>query len=94
MTETFKYVKKEHWNDIDQFLRYVESHSETPRALFHKSQVAEMCFLHGDEQDADDVMSGVREWYSIDFSDWVEEIKTSRRLINEANNIINSNQKA
>lgn len=62
----------EHWDSVERFLGYVEEHSKTQRALFSRAQVAEMCHLHGEEGDGDDVNI---EWQSVDFTDWVSEIR-------------------
>ena len=68
---TLKFVK-DSWFSVERFLSYVEIHSKTPRALFSKLQVAEMCHLHEEENDGDDVSI---EWQSIDFTDWVNDIR-------------------
>ncbi len=61
--------------DTDQFLGYVEIHSKTQRALFHKTQVAEMLFLAGYLAHAIKYNEGIKEWYSLDMCDLVEEAR-------------------
>ena len=60
------------WKTVENFLGYVEIHSKTPRALFSKLQVAEMCHLHEEKNNGDDIEI---EWQSVDFTDWVKDIR-------------------
>ena len=59
----------------EQFLNYVEAHSQTDRALFSKEMVAELLYLCGDPNAAKSVYSGIKSWYSADLRDYVDEIR-------------------
>jgi hypothetical protein len=78
--QIMKYYKGD--MDKDMFLRYVESHSKTQRALFHKNMVAEICELNGEHETAKEIMSGIKEWYSVDLSNYVKEIRDREGVIN------------
>ncbi len=64
----------------DEFLGYVELHSETPRALFSKSQVAQMLELAGYPVGAEGVMADMQEWYSLDMSDLVMIARNKKQM--------------
>ena len=59
----------------DRFLRYVYEHSKTPRALFNKEMVAQLCELNGDHEDAEEIANGIKNWYSLDLREYVDEIR-------------------
>lgn len=82
MSLKLKFVN-DRWNSVDSFLRYVIEHSKTPRALFHRSQVAEMCHLHGEDGDGDDIEV---EWQSVDFTDWVNDITNLKWALSKVRN--------
>jgi len=69
-----KYVNQQ-WDSVERFLGYVELHSDSPRALFSKLQCAEMYHLVGDDESAEQIISGGIEWQGIDFREWVKEIR-------------------
>lgn len=54
--------------DKKEFLGYVEIHSETPRALFSKEQVAQMLEYAGHSDEAESIFKDKKNWYSIDMS--------------------------
>lgn len=66
--------------DMDEktFLRYVEAHSESERALFPKAMVAEICELNDDHETAEEVANGIKEWFSIDMREYVKEIRAKK----------------
>ena len=70
------YLDKNKWT-LDSFLNYVESHSKTERALFHKNMIAEMCHLYGDDEAAEEWANGNIQFRSVDFTDWVNEIRNN-----------------
>lgn len=60
---------------MEHFLAYCESHSETPRALFSKEQIAQLLDLAGYHDKAEDVMQNWKSWISIDLTDMVDEVR-------------------
>lgn len=73
-----RYLDDKTWTN-ETFLGYCEEHSKTPRALFHKNMIAEMCFLHGDEELAEAWAKSVIRFRSVDFSDWIADIKAKNK---------------
>ena len=68
-----KYIPND-WTE-DSLLNYCETHSKTPRALFHKNMIAEMCRIYGDKELETGWANSDIEFTSFDFTDWVEEIR-------------------
>jgi hypothetical protein len=66
--------------DKDTFLRYVDAHSETDRALFSKEMVAEVCDMLGNGEIAEQVVRGIKSWYSIDMRNDVKEIRNKEAI--------------
>jgi len=71
---------KENWSK-EKFLDYIDAHSETPRALFNKEMVAEICELNGESELGKDIFNGIQKWYSIDLRDYVKEIRKKREKL-------------
>jgi hypothetical protein len=75
--------------DMDEkmFLRYVETHSESERALFSKAMVAEIYELNDDHETAEAVSNGIKEWFSIDMREDVKEIRAKKKVIKKQDDI-------
>jgi hypothetical protein len=69
-----KYIDNNRWT-YESFLNYCEKHSKTPRALFHKNMIAEMCRIYGDKKLEKGWANSNIKWRSVDFSDWIVEIR-------------------
>lgn len=56
----------------DAFIKYVEEHSSTQRALFSKKQIAQMLHLAGLKQDAKKIYQNGINWASVDLRSYLK----------------------
>ncbi|MFW5847485.1 MAG: hypothetical protein ACOCVF_01010 [bacterium] len=84
-----KYLNDDIWT-LDLFLSYCEEHSKTEKSLFHKNHIAEICWLLGEKDLAQEWATGDRNFVSISLIDDVRKIR-KKRLI-KSNNIKDSDK--